>query len=88
MNEIEGLKGLEYYKFLKELNQDVKNKELFIKKYTRKDCYKILKRINLILIKQKPEYAQQYAFSSMTKERAYKHINFYFELHGYNRIKC
>jgi hypothetical protein len=24
----------------------------------------------------------------MTKERAYKHINFYFELHGYNRIKC
>lgn len=85
MNNIEELKGLEYHDFLHALYQETKNKEIFMKKYTRKDCYKILNRVHKLFIKQKPEYLQPYVFSSMTKERAYKHIKFYFELHGYNK---
>lgn len=80
MLDIDNLNGLEYYDFLNDLYNDTKNKEVFMQKYTRKDCYRILRRIYIIRIKK--EYN---AFNSMTKERAYKHIKFYFELHGYTK---
>ena len=70
MDNIEELKGFDYYDFLKALNKDVDDKELFISKYTRKDCVRILNRLN--------KYT---CFRSITKERAYKHIRFWFELH-------
>lgn len=84
MLDIEHLKGLEYYDFMHNLFLDIQDKSIFIIKYTRKDCYKILKRFNKDYIKnQIPEYAKHNAFNAMTKERAYKHIKFYFDLHGY-----
>lgn len=83
--DISGLKGIEFYNFLIELYNDTKNKELFMEKYTRKNCHKILQRLHEVEIKQKPEYAQPYAFNAMTKERAYKHIKFYLELHNYDK---
>jgi len=84
MNYIEELSGQQWFDFKDKLLETLVDEKTFSDNYTRKESQQIIRRLKYIELKRKPEWARKISYSSVTKRRVYKHIKFWFDLHGYS----